>query len=163
MNQPPKKKIRSRHKVNVRKESKRQRRIAKKQEKKSPVPKEKHEKKEKQKSVKEAALNTKIERETKIYWLRGAIGAISALILRSIGFVGWTLLIWLGGLLILVPFVINFIKGYKMDKEEWTWKNILKPGALLFFLLFMLVGVIVHTLFELLNIGIKITFQGIIF
>lgn len=162
MNQPPKKKIRSRHKVNIKKESQKQKKIAKKQKRKGQKPKKEPQTKQKQKSVKETALDTKIERETKIYWIRGLTGAISALILRSIGFVGWTLLLWLIGLLILFPFVLNFILGYKLEKEVWTWKNILRPGLGLFFFLFMFVGVIVHTTFEILNIGIKITFQGII-
>jgi len=163
MNQPPKKKIRSRHKVNIKKESQKQRKVAEKQKQKDQKPQEEVQTKQKQKSAKETALDTRIERETKIYWIRGVIGALSALILRSIGFVGWTLLLWMIGLLFLIPFAINFISGYKFDKEEWTWKNVLKPGLGLFFFLFMFVGVIVHTTFELLNIGIKITFQGIIF
>jgi len=163
MNQPPKKKIRSRHKVNIKKESQKQKKLAEKQKKKTEKPDSEREAKQKQKSAKDTALDMKIERETKIYWIRGISGAISALILRSIGFVGWTLLLWMVGLLLLYPFLLNFILGYKFEEEVWTWKNVLKPGLGLFFFLFMFVGVIVHTAFEFFNIGIKITFLGILF
>ena len=155
MMQPSKKKIRSHHKVNIRKERlKQKKRALKKEDSKS---------KQKQKSAKDAAFDTRIERETKMYWIRGATGAISALILNIIGFVGWLLLIWLIILLVVAPFVINFILGYKFEKEVWTWKNVLRPGLGLCFFLFMFVSVIVHTTFVVLDIGIRITWNGIIF
>ncbi|MFX1276973.1 MAG: hypothetical protein ACFFBP_06845 [Promethearchaeota archaeon] len=163
MNQPPKKKIRSRHKVNIKKERLKQKKHAEKEKKKLLKSREDLQPKQKQKSVKETALDIRITRETKIYWIRGATGAFSALILRLIGFVGFPLLIWLIALLFLVPFVINYLLGYKLDKEEWTWKNVLKPGLGLFFFLFMFVGVIIETIFVVFDIGIRITFTGIYF
>jgi hypothetical protein len=41
-----------------------------------------------------------------------------------------------------VSFVIY---RYEYDKEEWNWKNIIKPGLGIFFFLFMIVGVLTHT------------------
>ena len=159
MMQPTKKKIRSRHKVNIKKQRLKQKKIVEKKqrqgEKDQPI------KADKKKPVRETALDIRIARETNIYWIRGATGALSALILRIIGFVGWTLFLWMIGLIFLVPFLINYALSYEFDKEEWTWKNVLKPGLGLFFFLFMFVGVIIHTSLEVLGIGIKITFQGI--
>ncbi|MFX1309234.1 MAG: hypothetical protein ACFE8C_05990, partial [Promethearchaeota archaeon] len=44
-------------------------------------------------------------------------------------------------------FIVSFnILKYEYDKEEWNWKNIIMPGIGIFFFLFMIVGVFLHTL-----------------
>ena len=92
-------------------------------------------------------LDIRLEKETKLYWIRAITGALSALIGRLIGFIGWPMLIWLLCFWFLAPFFFNFVVlRYNYDKEEWNWKNIIKPGIGIFFLLFMIVGVITHTL-----------------
>ena len=54
--------------------------------------------------------------------------------------------IWMLCFLLITPFFVSFIVyKYEYDKEEWSWKNIIKPGIGIFFLLFMIVTVITHT------------------
>lgn len=105
-------------------------------------------KKEYQKEKKSTTnLDIRLEKETNLYWYRALTGALSGLIGRLIGFIGWPLLLWMLCFWFLTPFVINFvILKYKYDKEIWDWKKILKPGLGIFFLLFMITSVIVHTL-----------------
>jgi hypothetical protein len=92
-------------------------------------------------------LDIRLEKETKLYWLRAATGALSALIGRLVGFIGWPMLIWMAGFWFLSPFLFSFVVlRYNYDKEEWNWKNIIKPGIGIFFLIFMIVGIITHTL-----------------
>ncbi len=92
-------------------------------------------------------LDIRLEKETKLYWIRAATGALSALIGRLIGFIGWPMLIWMVCFWLLSPFLFSFIVlRYNYDKEEWNWKNIIKPGIGIFFLVFMIVGVMTHTL-----------------
>jgi len=141
----PKKKIRSRHKVNVKKERQKLKKIAEKKQKQVQKRTDTKMDKIKQKPIKESALDIRLEKETKLYWIRAATGAISVIILRLIGFVGWLLLIWMLVLMFVFPFAINYALGYELDKEEWTWKNILKPGLGVFFFMFMIFGVITHT------------------
>jgi Flp pilus assembly protein TadB len=141
----PKKKIRSRHKVNVKKERQKQKKIVEKKQKKVQKQTDTKIIKIKQKPIKESALDIRLEKETKLYWIRAVTGVIGVIILRLIGFVGWLLLIWMLVLMFLFPFAINYTLGYKLDKEEWTWKNVLKPGLGVFFFMFMIFGVIMHT------------------
>ena len=92
-------------------------------------------------------LDIRLEKETKLYWIRAITGALSALIGRLIGFIGWPMLIWMVSFWFLAPFFFNFVVlQYKYNKEEWNWKNIIKPGIGIFFLVFMIIGVITHTL-----------------
>ena len=92
-------------------------------------------------------LDIRLEKETKLYWIRAATGALSAVIGRLIGFIGWPMLIWMVCFWFLSPFVFSFVVlRFNYDKEEWNWKNIIKPGIGIFFLIFMIVGVITHTL-----------------
>lgn len=92
-------------------------------------------------------LDIRLEKETKLYWIRAATGTLSALIGRLIGFIGWPMLIWMVCFWLLSPFLFSFIVlRYNYDKEEWNWKNIIKPGIGIFFLVFMIVGVMTHTL-----------------
>ena len=93
-------------------------------------------------------LDIRLEKETKLYWVRAITGALSALVGRLIfGFIGWFLLLWMLGWWFLFPFVVSFlIFKFNYDKEEWNWKNILMPGIGIYFFLFMIVGVIIHTM-----------------
>jgi hypothetical protein len=92
-------------------------------------------------------LDIRLEKETKLYWIRAATGALSAVIGRLIGFIGWPMLIWMVCFWFLSPFLFSFVVlRFNYDKEEWNWKNIIKPGIGIFFLIFMIVGVITHTL-----------------
>ena len=159
----PKKKIRSRHKVNVKKERHKQKKITEKKQKQFQKQTHSTKEKVKQKPVKESALDIRLEKETKLYWIRAVTGALSVFILRLIGFVGWLLLIWMLVFMFVFPFVINYALGYKLDKEEWTWKNVLKPGLGVFFFMFMIVGVILHTTLKLLGVTFYISIWGVYF
>ena len=124
--------------INIKKERKKlikeKRRLSSKQE-------QQEEKKHK------TELDIRLEKETKLYWIRAATGALSAVIGRLIGFIGWPMLIWMLCFWFLSPFLFSFVVlRYNYDKEEWNWKNIIKPGIGIFFLIFMIVGVITHTL-----------------
>jgi len=91
-------------------------------------------------------IDIRLEKETKIYWVRAVTGALSALIGRLLGIIGWWLLIWMVCFWMITPFFTSFvIFRYNYNKEEWNWKNIIKPGIGMFFFLFMIVGVITHT------------------
>lgn len=93
------------------------------------------------------ALDIRLEKETKLYWIRALTGALSALIGRLIfGFIGWFLFLWMLAWWFLFPFVVSFIIfRYEYDKEEWYWKTIILPGIGIYFFLFMIVGVFIHT------------------
>ena len=157
----PKKKIKSRHKVNVKKERQKQKKLVEKKQKQLQKQTNIKPDKVKQKPVKESALDIRLEKETKLYWIRAVTGALSVFILRLIGFVGWLLLIWMLVFMFVFPFVINYALGYKLDKEEWTWKNVLKPGLGVFFFMFMIVGVILHTTLKLLGVTFYISIWGV--
>jgi len=157
----PKKKIRSRHKVNVKKERQKQKKLAEKKQKQLQKQTESKEYKIKQKPIKESALDLRLRKETKLYWIKAVTGALSVFILRLIGFVGWLLLLWMLFFMLVVPFIVNYIFGYEFDKEEWTWKNVLRPGLGVFFFMFMIVGVILHTTLKLLGVTFYISITGI--
>ncbi|MFX0004110.1 MAG: hypothetical protein ACFE9C_07495 [Candidatus Hodarchaeota archaeon] len=94
------------------------------------------------------SFDLRMERETKLYWIRALTGALSAFIGRLIfGLIGWFMLLWMLLWWFLFPFVVssNILK-YEYDKEEWHWKSIILPGIGIFFFLFMIVGVFLHTL-----------------
>lgn len=93
-------------------------------------------------------LDIRLEKETKLYWVRAITGALSALVGRLIfGLIGWYLFFWMLGWWFLFPFAVSFlIFKFKYDKEEWNYKNILMPGIGIYFFLFMIVGVITHTM-----------------
>jgi hypothetical protein len=133
----PKKDSRSK-KINIKKE--RQKLI---KEKMKQMDKKEYQKEKKSTTI----LDIRLEKETNLYWYRALTGVLSGLIGRLIGFIGWSFLIWMLCFWFLMPFVTNFvILKYKYDKETWNWKKILKPGLGIFFLLFMITSVIVHTL-----------------
>ncbi|MBD3193786.1 MAG: hypothetical protein GF317_01935 [Candidatus Lokiarchaeota archaeon] len=116
-------------------------------------------KKEKKEHLSE--FDIRLNRETKLYWIRAITGAIFALFGRLIGFVGfllffWMLIFWFG-----FPFIASFgIFKYEYDKENWNWKNIIKPGLGIYFFLFMLVGTITHTFLTMLNYPLRLTLFG---
>jgi hypothetical protein len=92
-------------------------------------------------------IDIRLEKETKLYWIRVITAVLSGLVGRVvIGFFGWPLLVWMLCFWFITPFFVSFIiLRYKYDKEEWNWKNIIKPGIGIFFLLFMIVTIITHT------------------
>ncbi len=95
-------------------------------------------------------LDVRLEKETKLYWMRAITGVLSAFIGRLIfGFIGWFLFIWMLVWWFLFPFIVSFlIFKFEYDKEDWTWKNIILPGIGIFFFLFMIVSVFIHTLLK---------------
>ncbi|NVM43571.1 MAG: hypothetical protein HWN79_01535 [Candidatus Lokiarchaeota archaeon] len=92
-------------------------------------------------------IDIRLEKETKLYWIRAITAALSGLLGRLVfGFIGWPLLIWMLCFWFITPFVVSFvILKYDYDKEEWNWKNIIKPGIGIFFFLFMIVTTVTHT------------------
>jgi len=93
-------------------------------------------------------LDLRLEKETKLYWIRALTGALSAIIGRLLfGLIGWFMFLWMLIWWFLFPFVVSFIiYNYEYDKEEWNWKNIILPGIGMFFFLFMIFGVLIHTI-----------------
>jgi len=93
-------------------------------------------------------LDLRLEKETKLYWIRALTGALSAIIGRLLfGLIGWFMFLWMLIWWFLFPFVVSFIiYNYEYDKEEWNWKNIILPGIGMFFFLFMIFGVFIHTI-----------------
>ena len=125
-------------KVDIRKRRQRLLKEKRKELQQKPIQTEKKPKK---------ALDIRLEKETKLYWIRAVTGALSALIGRLIfGFIGWFLFLWMLSWWFLFPFVVSFIiLQYEYDKEEWNWKKIILPGIGIYFFLFMIVGVFIHT------------------
>ncbi len=103
-----------------------------------------------EKAVKTPAtdLDLRLEKETKLYWIRAITGASSAIIGRLIfGLIGWFLFLWMLIWWFLFPFIVSFfILKYEYDKEEWNWKRIILPGIGIFFFMFMICGVFTHTI-----------------
>jgi hypothetical protein len=92
-------------------------------------------------------IDLRLEKETKIYWIRAITGAASGLIGILIGLKGWWVFLWMMCFWWITPFFVSFIiLRYEYDKEEWNWKNIIKPGVGIFFFLFMIVSTITFTL-----------------
>ena len=65
-----------------------------------------------------------------------------------LGLVGWFLLFWMLAFWFGFPFLVNQLLGYKYEEEEWTWKNVIKPGIGIFFFTFMIVGIFIHTMLK---------------
>jgi hypothetical protein len=131
--------MRRRKKIDIKKRRKRLLKEKKKKLKKQSI------------QVEKKPLNSfdlRIERETKLYWIRALTGALSAFVGRLLfGLIGWFMLFWMLLWWFLFPFVVSFnILKYEYDKEEWHWKNIILPGIGIFFFLFMIVGVFFHTI-----------------
>lgn len=94
------------------------------------------------------SFDLRLEKETKLYWVRAITGALSVIVGRLVlGLVGWFLLAWMLVWWLLFPFFVSFvIFRFEYEKEVWSWKNIFLPGIGIFFLLFMVVGVFTHTI-----------------
>jgi hypothetical protein len=98
-------------------------------------------------------IDIRLEKETKLYWIRAITAVLSGLLGRLLFGIpntkmvfGYLLLIWMLCFWFITPFVVSFfILRYEYDKEEWTWKNIIKPGIGIYFLLFMIVTILTHT------------------
>ncbi|KKM86538.1 hypothetical protein LCGC14_1278040 [marine sediment metagenome] len=97
------------------------------------------------------SFDLRLEKETKLYWIRAITGALSAVVGRLVlGLWGWSLFFWMLVWWLLFPFFVSFvIFRFEYEKEEWSWKNIILPGIGIFFFLFMIVGVFTHTILEL--------------
>jgi hypothetical protein len=93
-------------------------------------------------------LDIRLEKETRLYWIRAITGFLSAIIGRLIfGLIGWFLFLWMLTWWFIFPFVVNFfIFKYEFIEDEWTWKNVILPGIGIFFFLFMIGGVFTHTI-----------------
>ena len=128
-------------KVDIRK---RRQKLLKEKKKELQIKEVKTEKKE----TKEFDL--RLEKETRLYWIRAITGALSAFVGRLIlGLIGWFLFIWMLVWWLGFPFFVSFIiLKFKYEKEEWNWKNIILPGIGMFFFLFMIVGVFIHTILK---------------
>ena len=128
-----------RKKVDIKKRRQRLIREKKKELEKKEIPLEKRPLK---------TLDLRLEKETKLYWVRAITGALSAIVGRIIfGLIGWFLLLWMLIWWFVFPFVVSsLIYNYEYDKEDWNWKNIILPGIGIFFLLFMICGVFLHTI-----------------
>ncbi len=93
-------------------------------------------------------LDIRLEKETKLYWIRAITGALCAISGRLMfGLIGWFLFLWMLIWWFLFPFIVSFfILKYEYDKEEWNWKKIVLPGIGIFFFMFMISGVLIHTI-----------------
>ncbi len=89
-----------------------------------------------------------ITKEEKFYWVRLAVGVISALLgVLVFKLVGWWMFLYMMLLLLGWPFIQSFLifrLPYKKDK--WDWKQILKTGIGGYFFTFMFVSTICFTL-----------------
>ena len=127
--------------------------IKKKRQRLIKLKREMEEEKEKQeKDKRKTELEIRLEKETKLYWVRAVTGILFALLGRGLfQFVGWFLLIWMLAFWFGFPFITSFlIYRYEYDKEKWNWKNIIKPGIGIYFLFFMITGTILHTFLKFL-------------
>ena len=124
---------------------KRRAKLLKAQEKQ--IPKEEREEKKKIKTKREEKLELKLAKETKLYWSRAISGALSGLIGSLLELISWYLFAWMIIFWLGFPFFTSFIiLRYKYNKEEWNWKNILRPGIGIFIFLFLLVAIVIFTL-----------------
>ena len=82
------------------------------------------------------------------YWAKTIAGIVAGFFgVYVFQLVGWWMLIYMILMWFGFPWILSF--GYfrfAYDKENWSWKEILKEGAGIFFLTFMLVSTVCHTL-----------------
>jgi len=86
--------------------------------------------------------------EDKFYYIRALTGVIAA-ILGTLVFnlVGWWMLLYMVVIWVGWPWIMSFlILRIPYEKGTWDWKTILKTGWGIYFLLFMLISTIIHTL-----------------
>ncbi len=131
--------MRKRKKVDIRKRRQKLLKEKKKELQKKDIKSEKKPSKD---------LDLRLEKETKLYWIRAITGVLSAFVGRLfLGLIGWFLFGWMLTWWFLFPFIVSFfILKYEYDKEEWHWKNMILPGIGMFFFMFMITGVLTHTL-----------------
>ena len=132
------KKLKRRKRINIKRERRKLIKEKRKQLEKDDLLPEK-------KSTKE--IDIRLEKETKLYWMRVITGLICGVLGRlAFGLIGWWLLIWMLAFWFLPPFIISqYVLKYEYDKEEWNWKNIIKPGLGIYFLIFMVSVIFIHT------------------
>ncbi len=137
-------KKRSKKKIDVRKK---RAKLLKERKKEQPIQDITQDRK-KVKTEKEEALEIRLKKETRLYWIRAITGLFSALIGRFyLGLTSWWLFLWMASFWFGFPFFVSFvIFRYDYDEEEWNWKNIIKPGIGIFFFLFMIVAIFIHTM-----------------
>jgi len=106
--------------------------------------------KKRPKTEKEQVLEIRLEKETKLYWIRAATGALTGFAgVYFFDLVSWSLFIWMLAFWIGFPFFVSFvIFRYEYDKEEWSWKNIFLPGIGIFFFLFIIGAILTFTLLK---------------
>jgi len=138
------KKKRAKKKVDVRKKRSK---LLKERKKEHPSEEIQLDKK-RAKTEKEQALEIRLKKETNLYWVRAIMGALCGFVgVYFFGLESYPLLIWMLAFWFGFPFFVSFvIFRYQYDEEEWSWKNILMPGIGIYFFLFMIVAIIMHTL-----------------
>jgi len=138
------KKKRAKKKVDVRKKRSK---LLKERQKELPSEEIQLDKK-RAKTEKEQALEIRLKKETNLYWVRAIMGALCGFVgVYFFGLESWSLFIWMLAFWFGFPFFVSFvIFRYQYDEEEWSWKNIIMPGIGIYFFLFMIVAIIMHTL-----------------
>lgn len=138
------KKKRAKKKIDVRK---RRSKLIKERQKEYPSGEIQLDKK-RAKTEKEQALEIRLEKETKLYWVRALTGALCGFIgVQIFELMSWPLFIWMLAFWVGFPFFVSFfIFRYEYDNEEWNWKNIIMPGIGIYFFLFMIIAIIIYTL-----------------
>lgn len=139
------KKKRVKKKVDVRK---RRTKLLKERQKEHPSQDLKLDKK-RPKTEKEQALEIRLEKETKLYWIRALTGALTGFTGVYFDLVSWSLFIWMLAFWFGFPFFVSFvIFRYEYDQEEWSWKNIFLPGIGIFAFLFIIGAILTFTLLK---------------
>jgi len=105
--------------------------------------------KKRPKTQKEQALEIRLAKETRLYWVRAIMGALTGFIgVYFFELVSWYLFIWMLSFWLGFPFFVSFvIFRYEYDEEEWSWKNIFLPGIGIFFFLFMIVALLTYNIY----------------
>jgi hypothetical protein len=99
----------------------------------------------------ELQKDEKTKNEDKLYWSKVITAIVAAFVGRVfLGLVGWWMLLWMVIFWFAWPFVLSFlILRFPYEKEK-GWKervkSDLKTGVGAYFICFMLVGTICHTL-----------------
>ncbi|TFG20046.1 MAG: hypothetical protein EU530_04275 [Promethearchaeota archaeon] len=82
------------------------------------------------------------------YWAKAITGAVAGFLgVYAFELVGWWMFIYMILMWFGFPWILSFgFFRFRYDKENWSWKEILKEGAGIFFLTFMLVSTVFHTI-----------------
>lgn len=103
-------------------------------------------------NAKETKVEVEKKKETstedKFYYIRAITGIIAPILGRAaFGLVGWWMLLYMVLIWVGWPWIMSFvILRIPYQKGKWDWKMILKTGWGIYFLLFMFIGTIVHTI-----------------